>query len=52
MRERNCDLYELGILYRHAIVEELLGLGARVHTCSRNAEELDGCLMDWKNLGF
>ncbi|KAF4387914.1 hypothetical protein F8388_005531 [Cannabis sativa] len=36
----------------HAIVEELLGLGAKVHTCSRNAEELNSCLMGWKNLGF
>ncbi|KAL5580930.1 hypothetical protein UlMin_013372 [Ulmus minor] len=35
-----------------AIVEELLGLGARVHTCSRNAEELDCCLKNWTSLGF
>ncbi|KAL6341620.1 hypothetical protein AAG906_032741 [Vitis piasezkii] len=36
----------------HAIVEELLGLGATVHTCSRNEAELDGCLKDWTGMGF
>lgn len=36
----------------HAIVEELVGLGARVHTCCRNEGELDGCLMEWDGLGF
>ncbi|PPR85848.1 hypothetical protein GOBAR_AA34841 [Gossypium barbadense] len=35
-----------------AIVEELGGLGARVHTCSRNENELDKALVDWKSLGF
>ncbi|GLT55371.1 hypothetical protein SLA2020_285000 [Shorea laevis] len=30
----------------HAIVEELVGLGARVHTCCRNGSELDGCLRE------
>ncbi|EMS53746.1 Tropinone reductase 1 [Triticum urartu] len=36
----------------HAIVEELAGLGARVHTCSRNAAELEECRRQWegKNL--
>lgn len=33
-------------------MEELLGFGARVHTCSRNADEIDTCLRDWKSLGF
>ncbi|XP_030938491.1 tropinone reductase homolog At5g06060-like [Quercus lobata] len=36
----------------HAIVEELVGFGARVHTCCRNESELDGCLSEWDNLGF
>ncbi|KAK4606603.1 hypothetical protein RGQ29_000724 [Quercus rubra] len=36
----------------HAIVEELVGFGARVHTCCRNQSELDGCLSEWDNLGF
>ncbi|XP_062172169.1 tropinone reductase homolog At2g29260, chloroplastic-like isoform X4 [Alnus glutinosa] len=36
----------------HAIVEELVGLGARVHTCCRNGSELDGCLREWDSLGF
>ncbi|WRX35382.1 Short-chain dehydrogenase/reductase SDR - like 10, partial [Theobroma cacao] len=35
-----------------AIVEELVGLEASVHTCSRNENELDKCLVDWKSLGF
>ncbi|XP_039008894.1 tropinone reductase homolog At5g06060-like isoform X2 [Hibiscus syriacus] len=35
-----------------AIVEELAGLGATVHTCSRNENELDKCLLEWKSLGF
>lgn len=32
---------------RHAIVEELAGFGARVHTCSRNAAELEECRRRW-----
>ncbi|KAF0896162.1 hypothetical protein E2562_019655 [Oryza meyeriana var. granulata] len=32
----------------HAIVEELAGLGARVHTCARNAAELEACRRRWK----
>ncbi|MBA0622749.1 hypothetical protein Godav_008263 [Gossypium davidsonii] len=35
-----------------AIVEEVGGLGARVHTCSRNENELDKALVDWESLGF
>jgi Tropinone reductase 1 len=31
----------------HAIVEELAAFGARVHTCSRNAAELDECRRRW-----
>ncbi|KAF4346250.1 hypothetical protein G4B88_008174 [Cannabis sativa] len=44
--------YGIGYSFRHAIVEELLGLRAKVHTCSQNVEELNSCLMGWKNLGF
>ena len=40
------------LFFRHAIVEELVGFGARVHTCCRNQSELDGCLSEWDNLGF
>ncbi|KAJ7947593.1 Tropinone reductase-like [Quillaja saponaria] len=36
----------------YAIVEELAGLGAIVHTCSRNEVELTACLADWKKKGF
>ncbi|KAJ8631783.1 hypothetical protein MRB53_025106 [Persea americana] len=36
----------------HAIVEELAELGAPIHTCSRNATELDKCLREWEALGF
>nr|AXU39908.1 noroxomaritidine/norcraugsodine reductase 1 [Narcissus papyraceus] len=33
-----------------AIVEELAGFGARVHTCSRNKAELNVCLQEWEKL--
>lgn len=33
-------------------MEELAGFGARVHTCSRNREELDGRIQEWKGKGF
>ncbi|KAJ4704617.1 Tropinone reductase-like [Melia azedarach] len=36
----------------HAIVEELAGLGAVVHTCSRNQTELQKCLQEWKSMGL
>ncbi|KAL5723874.1 tropinone reductase I [Ranunculus cassubicifolius] len=36
----------------HAIVEELCGLGAIVHTCSRNETELHQILGEWKQKGF
>ncbi|KAL5580926.1 hypothetical protein UlMin_013368 [Ulmus minor] len=36
----------------YAIVEELAGLGATVHTCSRNEAELNGCLSQWESKGF
>lgn len=37
---------------RHAIVEELAELGATVHSCSRNATELDERLREWASKGF
>ena len=37
---------------RYAVVEELAGLGATVHTCSRNEAELDKCLREWHAKGF
>ncbi|XP_010931230.4 noroxomaritidine/norcraugsodine reductase [Elaeis guineensis] len=36
----------------HAIVEELAGFGATVHTCSRNEAELNKCLERWKSLNI
>ncbi|KAK7305780.1 hypothetical protein VNO77_43691 [Canavalia gladiata] len=36
----------------HAIVEDLCGLGATVHTCSRNQADLDKCLEEWRAKGF
>jgi len=36
----------------HAIVEELAEFGATVYTCSRNEEELNKCLDEWKEKGF
>lgn len=35
-----------------AIVEELAALGARVHTCSRNEEELNKCLQGWQEMKY
>ncbi|XP_015575538.2 tropinone reductase homolog At5g06060-like isoform X1 [Ricinus communis] len=35
-----------------AIVEELMGFGARMHTCCRNENELNKCLEEWDGLGF
>nr|UIP35235.1 noroxomaritidine/norcraugsodine reductase 2 [Leucojum aestivum] len=35
-----------------AIVEELAGFGATVHTCSRNKAELNECLQEWEKLKF
>ncbi|KAF9597143.1 hypothetical protein IFM89_016131 [Coptis chinensis] len=36
----------------HVIVEELLELGASVHTCSRNKVELDAALIAWEAKGY
>lgn len=33
-------------------MEELVGFGAKVHTCARNEDELSKCLKEWNNLGF
>ncbi|CAI9302747.1 unnamed protein product [Lactuca saligna] len=36
----------------YAVVEELAGLGAAVHTCSRNEAELNLRLQEWSSKGF
>ncbi|XP_021757269.1 tropinone reductase homolog At5g06060-like [Chenopodium quinoa] len=36
----------------NAVVEELGGFGAKIHLCSRNEEELNKCLDEWKVKGF
>ncbi|XP_072954546.1 noroxomaritidine/norcraugsodine reductase-like isoform X1 [Typha angustifolia] len=36
----------------HAIVEELAGFGATVHTCSRNEVELKKCLQEWADMNL
>uniref|UniRef100_A0A0D3HPH5 Tropinone reductase I n=1 Tax=Oryza barthii TaxID=65489 RepID=A0A0D3HPH5_9ORYZ len=36
----------------HAIVEELAGFGARVHTCARNAAELEASRRRWEERGL
>ncbi|KAI4299531.1 hypothetical protein L6164_032983 [Bauhinia variegata] len=36
----------------HAIVEDLAGFGAVVHTCSRTQSELTKCLQEWQSRGF
>lgn len=40
------------IAIRHAIVEELAGFGAIIHTYSRNQTELNECLQEWQLKGF
>lgn len=37
---------------RYATVEELAEMGATVHTCSRNEEELNRRLQEWNSKGF
>ncbi|XP_050912791.1 tropinone reductase homolog At5g06060 isoform X3 [Lathyrus oleraceus] len=36
----------------YAIVEELAEFGAAVHICSRNEEDINKCLEEWKSKGF
>ncbi|KAI3953533.1 hypothetical protein MKW92_005047 [Papaver armeniacum] len=36
----------------HAIVEELAGLGATIHICARNKDDIDKCLKDWEAKGY
>ncbi|KAL8216331.1 hypothetical protein R6Q57_023168 [Mikania cordata] len=36
----------------YAIVEELAGFGAIIHTCSRNQKEIDQRLEEWKTKGY
>ncbi|KAI3444227.1 hypothetical protein Pfo_000892 [Paulownia fortunei] len=36
----------------YAIVEELAGFGAKIHTCSRNQTELNERIQEWKAKGF
>ncbi|KAL2926768.1 hypothetical protein RDABS01_023090 [Bienertia sinuspersici] len=36
----------------YAVVEELGGFGAKIHLCSRNEEELNKCLEEWRSKGF
>ncbi|KAI3931876.1 hypothetical protein MKW98_012286 [Papaver atlanticum] len=36
----------------HAIVEELAGLGAAIHICSRTEASVNECLKDWESKGY
>ncbi|CAB4282398.1 unnamed protein product [Prunus armeniaca] len=36
----------------YAIVEELAGFGATIHTCARNEVDLNDCLSQWEKKGF
>ncbi|XP_017220442.1 tropinone reductase homolog [Daucus carota subsp. sativus] len=36
----------------HAIVEELAGFGASIYTCSRNQQDIDKCIEEWRIKGF
>ena len=40
------------ITIREAVVEELVMLGARVHTCGRNEAQLQERLHEWQAKGF
>ena len=33
-------------------MEELVKLGAKVHTCARTEDQLNACLLDWKTKGY
>ncbi|RWR76372.1 senescence-associated protein 13-like protein [Cinnamomum micranthum f. kanehirae] len=35
-----------------AVVEDLMGFGATVHTCARNGTELNQRLQEWRDLGY
>ncbi|KAI3992168.1 hypothetical protein MKX01_015059 [Papaver californicum] len=37
---------------RHAIVEELAGLGKALHICSRTEDSVKQCLKDWELKGY
>ena len=45
-------LYHIQMCSRYAIVEELAGLGAAVHTCSRNQTEINERVREWESKGF
>ncbi|EOY33942.1 NAD(P)-binding Rossmann-fold superfamily protein, putative [Theobroma cacao] len=36
----------------HTVVEELAALGATVYTCSRNEDQLNECLKEWRTKGL
>lgn len=38
--------------FRYAIVEELAGFGATIHTCARKENDLNDRLKEWKDKGY
>ncbi|CAA7026316.1 unnamed protein product [Microthlaspi erraticum] len=36
----------------YAVVEELAGFGAKIHTCARDESQLNECLSQWQKKGF
>ncbi|XP_038723560.1 tropinone reductase homolog At2g29150-like isoform X2 [Tripterygium wilfordii] len=50
--DRSCHRWYQWNRARLAVVEELAGLGATVHTCSFNESQLNECLRHWESKGF
>ncbi|KAA8516391.1 hypothetical protein F0562_016684 [Nyssa sinensis] len=46
------SLFISHVILRYAIVEELAGFGAAIHTCSRNQTELNERLKEWEGKGY
>ncbi|XP_010542634.1 PREDICTED: tropinone reductase homolog At2g29340-like isoform X2 [Tarenaya hassleriana] len=50
--DRSCDWWSQWDRARRAIVEELSGFGARIHTCDKSEAKLNECLREWRKNGL